>query len=108
MDCFVGWWSVGNKFRRASVAEDCVSVGVEDVFYEGSSPYICLFALPSSENLAPRDNNCCFVGVVDVDFIFVKNRNVVGIGELRDADEGVAFDSGDDVHVLCGMAYVVL
>ena len=67
-----------------------------------------MFALPSSENCTSRDYNCCFVGVVDVDFVFVENRNVVGVSELRDAEEGVSFDSGDDVHVFRGMAYVVL
>ena len=60
------------------------------------------------ENCTSRDYNCCFVGVVDVDFVLVKNCDVVGVSELGDAEEGVSFDFGDDVHVLRGMAYVVL
>ena len=90
------------------VAEDCVSVGVEDVFYKGSSPYVCLFALPSSENLARRDDNYCFVGIVDVDFVLVENRNVVGVCKFWDAEERVSFDPRYDVHVLCRMAQFVL
>ena len=108
MDCFVGWWSVGKKFCRASGARDCVGVGVEDFFYEGNLPYVCLFASPSSENCTPRDDNCCFVGIVDVDFVLVKNCNLVGVCKFWDAEERVPFDPLYDVHVLCRMAQVVL
>ncbi len=63
-----------------------------------------MFASPSSENRAPRDDKCCFVGVVDVDFVLVENRNVVGVCKFWDAEERIPFDSWYDVHVLCGMA----
>ncbi len=45
--------------------------------------FVCIAILGES---APRDDNCFFVGVVDVDFVLVKNRNVVSVckfGMLR-------------------------
>ena len=60
------------------------------------------------EDCAARDDNCCFVGIVDVDFVFVKDCNVVCVDELGDAEERVAFDSWQDVHVFCRMAHVVM
>jgi hypothetical protein len=49
-----------------------------------------------------------FVGVVDVYFILVEDCNVVCINELGDAEERVVLNTWYDVHVLCGMAHVML
>ena len=38
VDCFARQWPVGKKFRRALIAEDCVSVVVLGVFDEGDLP----------------------------------------------------------------------
>jgi hypothetical protein len=63
VDCFVGRWSVGKKFHRASIAEDCVdvivvdvivSVIVVDVFDEGDLPQVCCLASPSSGEMLPK------------------------------------------------------
>ena len=66
------------------------------IFYnlgEGYVPELGLFTSPPAEYCAARDGDDCFDGVVDVDFVFVKNRNLVCIDELWDAEEGVAFNS---------------
>ncbi len=55
-----------------------------------------------------RDDDFCFVGVVDVYFILVKDRNVVCIDELGDAEERVVLDIWYNVHVLCGMVHIML
>ncbi len=55
-----------------------------------------------------RGDDFCFVGVVDVDFVLVKDRNVVWVRKLWDAEERVALNSRHDVYILCWMAHVVL
>jgi hypothetical protein len=40
-----------------------------------------------------RDDNGCFVCIVDVDFVLVEDCDVVCIDELRDAEERVVFNS---------------
>jgi hypothetical protein len=62
----------------------------------------------ASEDCAARDNNGCFVCIVDVDFVLVKDCNVVCVDELGDAEERVAFNSWYDVYVLCGVAHNVM
>ena len=42
--------------------------------------------VPALENCASGYNDCRFVDVVDVDFVLVKNREVVGVCELWDAE----------------------
>ncbi len=39
------------------------------------------------------DKDRCFVGVVDVYIVLVKDRNVVCVDELWDAEERVMFDT---------------
>ncbi len=55
-----------------------------------------------------RVDDFCFVGVVDVDFVLVKNCNVVCVHGLWDAEESVALNSRHDVHILCWMAHIML
>jgi hypothetical protein len=90
------------------ITEDCVGAFVLDVSDEGNSPLICLSALPSLEDCAVRDNDGCFVCVVDVDFVLVKDCNVVCIDKLGDAEERVAFNSWHNVYILCRVAYTVM
>ena len=52
-----------------------------------------MLALPSLEDSATRDDDFCFVGIVDVDFVLVKDCNVVCVRELWDAEERVALNS---------------
>jgi hypothetical protein len=75
---------------------------------EGYVPELGLFTLPPAEYCTARNGDDCFVGVVGVDFVFVKNHNVVCIDELWDAEEGVTFNSWHDVHVLCGVVDVMM
>jgi hypothetical protein len=74
----------------------------------GDLPKICLSALPSSEDPAARDNDGCFVCIVDVDFIIVKDYNVVCMDKLGDAEERVVINSWYDVFILCWVAHVVM
>ena len=90
------------------VAEDCVGVVVLDVPDEGDLPYICLSASPSSEDCAARDDDGYFVCIIDVDFVLVKDCNVVCVGKLGDAEERFAFNSWYDVYVLCRVAHVMM
>ncbi len=55
-----------------------------------------------------RDDDFCFVGVVDIDFILVKDGDVVCIHKLWDAEERVALDFWHDVYILCWMVHVML
>ena len=55
-----------------------------------------------------RDDDFCFVGIVDVDFILVRDCNVVCIRELWDAEERVALNSRHNVYILCWMVHVML
>ncbi len=67
-----------------------------------------MLASLSSEDCTTRDNDFCFVGIVDVDFVLVEDRNVVWVRELLDAEERVTLDSRHNVYILCWMAHVVL
>ena len=75
---------------------------------EGNSPKVSFRAAPSSKDSAARDCHFCFVGIVYVELILVEYCDIVGVCEFGDAEEGVAFDTGDDVDVLRGVAHVVM
>jgi hypothetical protein len=90
------------------ISEDCVGVFIFNNLDEGYMPELGLFTLPPAEYCAARDSDDCFVGAVDVDFVFVKNCNVVCVDELWDAEEEVGFNSLHNVYVLCGVADVVM
>ncbi len=82
VDHFDWWWPVWEEFCQALIAEDCVSVFVFNNLGEGYVPELGLFTSPSAEYCAVRDGDDCFVGIVDVDFVFVENHSVVCIDKL--------------------------
>ncbi len=80
--CFRRRGSVGQEFGRWAVAQDCVGVGVGDMFDEGDAPQLGLGASPSSKYGCARYRHLGIVCVKDIHLILVEDSNVICVDKF--------------------------
>ena len=83
--CFRRRGPLGQEFGRWAVAQDCVGVGIGDMFDEGDAPQLCVGASPSLEYGRAGYRDFCIVGIEYVYLVFVEDCNVVRVDEFGDA-----------------------
>ena len=102
------WWrGCCEEILRGFVGKRGLRGDVCHILHKWDSPEANVVVAPSAQYGSAGDRDDCVVGVVYVDLVLVKNRDVVGVGELARAEQRVG-DPGYHVDGSGWLAKVVL
>ncbi len=104
MDGVVWGWARREELGRWAIDDDGVGIVVAHHVNERDSPQVDGRITPPAQYGAFCGGDYGVVGVVYVDSVLVKYGDVIGVGELARAKQGVLADAWGDVEFVGGRA----